>query len=48
MTTDEVIRKFKILAGKALDGKRVDELFDRVLNLEKISNVKTLAAILVA
>jgi aconitate decarboxylase len=47
MTTDEVIRKFKILAGKVLSQKRVDELYDTVLTLEKISEVKKLANLLV-
>jgi 2-methylcitrate dehydratase PrpD len=47
MTTDEVVRKFRILAGKALDQKRVDELYDRVLHLEKVSDVRTLASLLV-
>lgn len=47
MTTEEVVRKFRILAGKALEQKRVDELYDRVLNLEKVSDVRTLASLLV-
>jgi len=47
VTADEVVRKFRILAGKALDSKRVDELYDRVLHLERVSDVRTLASLLV-
>ena len=47
MTTDEVIRKYKTLAGKVLKKKRVDELYDLVLNLEKVSDVRKLASLLV-
>lgn len=47
MTTDEVIRKYKTLAGKVLEKKRVDELYDVVLNLEKVSDVRKLASLLV-
>ncbi len=47
MTTEEVIRKYRTLAGRVLDPKRVDELYDLVLNLEDVSDVKKLASLLV-
>ncbi len=47
MTTDEVIRKYRTLSGKVLGQKRVDELYDMVLNLEKVPDVKRLASLLV-
>ena len=46
MATDEVIRKYKILAGKVLRPKNVAELHDMVLNLEKVSDVRELAKLL--
>jgi 2-methylcitrate dehydratase PrpD len=48
MSTDEVIHKYTILAGRVLGQKRVDELHDMVLNLEKVPNVGELAKLLVA
>lgn len=47
MVADEVINKYKILAGKILDKNSVVELQDMVLNLEKISDVRELAELLV-
>jgi len=46
MTTDEVIRKYNTLAGKALDPKRVNELYALVLQLEKVSDVRKLTSLL--
>ena len=47
MTTDEVLHKYQILAGKVLSQKRVAELQDTVQNLEEVSDVKKLAKLLV-
>lgn len=47
MSTHEVIRKYKILAGKVLCPTRVTELQDMILNLEKVSDVSELAKLLV-
>jgi len=47
MAADEVINKYKILAGTILDKKSVVELQDMVLNLEKVSDVRELAKLLV-
>jgi 2-methylcitrate dehydratase PrpD len=46
MTYDEVFQKYRILAGKVLSGEKVQELMDMVQNLEDVSNVKDLAAML--
>ena len=48
MTTDEVIDKYKILAGKVLSQERVDDLYDMVLNLEKVSDVRELSKLLLS
>jgi 2-methylcitrate dehydratase PrpD len=48
MSADEVIQKYKILAGKVLPENTVDELHDVVFNLEKISDVRKLAELLMA
>ena len=47
MSDDEVIQKYKILAGKVLSVSRVADLHDMVLNLEKVSDVRELARLLV-
>ena len=47
MTTDEVVSKYKILAGKVLSEKRIEELQEMVENLEKVDNVNKLARLLV-
>ena len=47
MTTDEVLHKYQILAGKVLSQKRVVELQDTVQNLEEVSDVRKLAKTLV-
>jgi 2-methylcitrate dehydratase PrpD len=47
MTTDEVVRKYRILAGKVLSPKRADDLYDRLLDLENVSDVRQLASLLV-
>ncbi len=43
----EKLRKYQILAGKVLGESRVAELQDVVQNLEKTSNVRDLAELLV-
>ena len=48
MSADEVIKKFKVLACKVLPENTVDELYDAVLNLEKVSDVRTVAELLTA
>ena len=47
MSDDEVIQKYNVLAGKVLSENRVADLHDRVLNLEKVSDVRELAKLLV-
>lgn len=47
LTIDEVIHKYKILAGKILREERVVKLQDMVLNLEKVFDVRELAKLLV-
>jgi 2-methylcitrate dehydratase PrpD len=47
MATNEVIQKYEILAGKVLDQKGVSRLQDRVMNLEKASDVREIAMLLV-
>ena len=46
MAADEVIQKYKILAGKVVRPKSVAELHDVVLNLEEVSDVRELAKLL--
>lgn len=46
MSTHEVIRKYKVLAGKVLCPTRVTEIQDMTLNLEKVSDVSELAKLL--
>jgi 2-methylcitrate dehydratase PrpD len=46
MTTEEVIQKYRILASKVLNKTRVEELFDRVQNLEMVKDVRELAKLL--
>jgi len=40
MTTEEVVKKYKILASKVLSEKRVEALYDRVQNLEKMKDMR--------
>ena len=47
MTADEVIEKFKILAGKVLPQERVEKLQEVVFGIEKLSDVRELAELLV-
>lgn len=47
MSTDEVIHKYRVLAGKVVSEKRVAELQDMVLNLEQVSDVRELAELLI-
>lgn len=47
MSAEEVQKKFRILAGKVLDQKKINALADRVQNLEKVSDVRDLSAGLV-
>ena len=46
MATNEVLQKYKILAGKVLDQKGVTRLQDMVMNLEKASDVREIARLL--
>jgi aconitate decarboxylase len=46
MSTDEVIIKFRLLAGKVLSDKRIDELQNAVQNLENMDSVSALANLL--
>jgi 2-methylcitrate dehydratase PrpD len=48
MTADEVIDKYKILTGKVLAQKRVADLYEMVLNLEKVSDVREVSKLLVS
>jgi 2-methylcitrate dehydratase PrpD len=47
LSTDVVIHKYTILASRVLPQKRVNDLKDMVLNLEKVPNVGELAKLLV-
>lgn len=47
LTTNEILRKYQILAGKVLTQKRVAELQNMTQNLEKVSNIKELVRLLV-
>ncbi len=46
MQTEEVVDKYRILAGKILSQERVSELMDMVQNLESVSDVRKLAGLL--
>ena len=46
MSTEEVIRKYEILAGKVLPPKRVSELKEMVFHLERLGNIRELARLL--
>jgi aconitate decarboxylase len=46
MSTEEVINKYRLLAGKVLSPKRTAELQDAVENLESLDNVNKLAKLL--
>ena len=48
LSADEVIQKYAMLAGRALPQKGVDDLHDVVINLDKVSDVRELAKLLVA
>jgi 2-methylcitrate dehydratase PrpD len=48
MTADEVIAKYRILAGKVISKKNSDALYDQVQNLEKMADVRKLSASLTA
>ncbi|MFC1935496.1 MmgE/PrpD family protein [Chloroflexota bacterium] len=47
MAPEEVVRKYRILAGKVLSEKRIGELQTMVENLEEVDNIKKLARLLV-
>jgi len=47
MSTEEVVRKYEILAGKILPPKRVTELEETVFHLERLGNIGELARLLV-
>ncbi len=46
MSNDEILHKYQVLAGKVLSKSRVAELRDAVQNLEKASNIRDLAKLL--
>jgi hypothetical protein len=41
-----MIEKFKFLAGRRLDLSRIEEVMERVLNLEKLSRIEDLTTLL--
>ena len=47
MTSDEVVRKYQILAGKVLPEKQIAKIQDMVEHLEKVDNINKLAKLLV-
>jgi hypothetical protein len=47
MTSGEVFQKYQVLTGKVLSQRRVDQLYDTIQNLEKVSDVRELAELLV-
>lgn len=47
MTTNEVIEKYKILAGKVLSQNYVAKLHDLILNVEKLTDIRKLARMLI-
>jgi aconitate decarboxylase len=48
MTTEEIIAKFKTLAGKVLPRERVEKLQETVLHIETLPDVRVLAGLLVS
>ncbi|MGH7773644.1 MAG: MmgE/PrpD family protein [Candidatus Binatia bacterium] len=46
MTTDEVLKKFRLLASRVLSPGRVEELEETVLQLEKLADARRLAELL--
>jgi 2-methylcitrate dehydratase PrpD len=42
MSTDEVITKYRILAGKVIAKEKIDALYDRVQHLENLTDVREL------
>lgn len=48
LTKEEVIQKYRILAGKRLSSNRVSGLEDVILNLEKVSDVREFARRLIS
>lgn len=42
MTADEVVEKFRTLAGKVVSAEKVDALYDRIQTLEKAADVREL------
>jgi aconitate decarboxylase len=47
MTTEEVIKKYRILASKVLNETQVESLYDQIQNLEKLKDVRDLATLLI-
>jgi 2-methylcitrate dehydratase PrpD len=47
MTNNEIIQKYNILASKVLSQNRVNELYDMILNIEKLNDIRKLAKMLV-
>jgi 2-methylcitrate dehydratase PrpD len=47
MSTEEVVRKYEILAAKVLPSERIAELKETVFRLERLGNIRELARLLV-
>lgn len=47
MSSDEVIQKYRILAGKVISQEKIENLYDIIQNLEKISDVRKLCTHLI-
>jgi 2-methylcitrate dehydratase len=46
MNREEVVTKYEILSGKVLNKKQIADLYDAVMTLENISDVRELAHLL--
>lgn len=46
MSTDEIVRKYRTLAGKTLSAGRVQQIMDTVLELELLTDIRLLADLL--
>ena len=47
MSTEDVVRKYEILAAKVLPSERIAELKETVFRLERLGNIRELARLLV-
>jgi aconitate decarboxylase len=48
MSREEVLQKFRLLAARVLSRSRVEDLEDTLLNLDKLSNARTIGRLLTA